>query len=96
MNAIEELKFHEFIQCIDTKVDKHRYKIGLKIVIQSPYVTLCHLWTHALFQLGGMFLAVSALRYVARCRADTELYGKTFTDESEIEDWLEFSLHEAP
>lgn len=31
--AIEELKFHEFIQCIDTKVDKHRYKIGLKIVI---------------------------------------------------------------
>ena len=46
-----------------------------------------------------MFLAVSRvlrlLRYVARCRADTELYGKSFADMNEIEDWLEFSLHEA-
>ena len=43
-----------------------------------------------------MFLAVSrVLRYVARCRADTELYGKSFADMNEIEDWLEFSLHEA-
>lgn len=38
--------------------------------------------------------SAAVARYVARCRADTELYGKTFTDESEIEDWLEFSLHE--
>ena len=43
-----------------------------------------------------MFLAVSrVLRYVARCRADTELYGKSFADMNEIEDWLEFYLHEA-
>lgn len=31
-------------------------------------------------------------RYIARCRADTELYGRSFMDECEIEDWLEFSL----
>ena len=38
----------------------------------------------------------SLLRYVARCRADSELYGRNFMDESDIEDWLEFSHNEAP
>lgn len=38
--------------------------------------------------------SAAVARYVARCRADTELYGKSFADESKIEDWLEFSLHE--
>lgn len=34
-------------------------------------------------------------RYVARCRADTSLYGDSLVDEMEIDEWLDFGIHEA-
>jgi len=40
----------------------------------------------------GCISGHAVTRYIARCRADTELYGRSFMDECEIEDWLEFSL----
>jgi elongation factor 1-gamma len=33
-------------------------------------------------------------RYVARCRADTSLYGKCFDDEGQIDTWMEFSTYD--
>merc|ERR1712216_699049 len=33
-------------------------------------------------------------RYVARCRADTSLYGNNFDDEGQIDTWMEFSTYE--
>lgn len=33
-------------------------------------------------------------RYVARCRADTSLYGKCFDDEGQIDTWMEFCTYE--
>jgi len=33
-------------------------------------------------------------RYVARCRADTGLYGNSFEDEGQIDTWMEFSTYE--
>jgi elongation factor 1-gamma len=33
-------------------------------------------------------------RYVARCRADTSLYGKSFDDEGQIDTWMEFCTYE--
>ena len=35
------------------------------------------------------------LRYVARCRSDLALYGSNFSEEGDIDEWLEFALHEA-
>lgn len=43
---------------------------------------------------GIIFTSNAIARYVARCRADTCLYGKCFDDEGAIDTWLEFCTHE--
>eukprot|EP00443_Scrippsiella_acuminata_P029731 CAMPEP_0115189894 /NCGR_PEP_ID=MMETSP0270-20121206/11748_1 /TAXON_ID=71861 /ORGANISM="Scrippsiella trochoidea, Strain CCMP3099" /LENGTH=395 /DNA_ID=CAMNT_0002603095 /DNA_START=22 /DNA_END=1206 /DNA_ORIENTATION=- len=44
--------------------------------------------------MGCIFTTNAIARYVARCRADTSLYGKSFDDECQIDTWLEFCTHE--
>jgi len=44
--------------------------------------------------MGCIFTTNAIARYVARCRADTSLYGKCFDDECQIDTWLEFCTHE--
>lgn len=44
--------------------------------------------------LGCIFTSNAIARYVARCRADTLIYGRCFDDESKIDSWLEFCTHE--
>jgi elongation factor 1-gamma len=43
---------------------------------------------------GCVFTSNAVARYVSRCRADTDLYGRSFDDEGQIDTWLEFSTHE--
>lgn len=55
--------------------------------------------SHKLWTYGGTpwdpKILSDALRYVARCRSDLALYGSNFSEEGDIDEWLEFSLHEA-
>jgi len=44
--------------------------------------------------MGCVFTSNAIARYVARCRADTALYGKCFDDEGQIDTWMEFCTHE--
>ena len=44
--------------------------------------------------LGCVFTSNAIARFVARCRADTSLYGTCFDDEGQIDSWLEFCTHE--
>jgi len=44
--------------------------------------------------MGCIASSNAIARYVARCRADTTLYGKCFDDEGQIDTWLEFSTYE--
>jgi len=44
--------------------------------------------------MGCIFTSNAIARYVARCRADTALYGKCFDDESQIDTWMEFCTQE--
>lgn len=44
--------------------------------------------------MGCIFTSNAIARYVARCRADTALFGKSFDDEGSIDSWLEFCTHE--
>merc|ERR1719162_452869 len=44
--------------------------------------------------MGCIFTSNAIARYIARCRADTALYGKCFDDEGQIDTWLEFCTHE--
>lgn len=43
---------------------------------------------------GCIFNSNAIARYVARCRADTFIYGKRFDDEAQIDAWLELCTHE--
>eukprot|EP00927_Polykrikos_kofoidii_P057780 TRINITY_DN5196_c0_g2_i1.p1 TRINITY_DN5196_c0_g2~~TRINITY_DN5196_c0_g2_i1.p1 ORF type:complete len:644 (+),score=166.56 TRINITY_DN5196_c0_g2_i1:87-2018(+) len=43
---------------------------------------------------GCIFSSNSIARYFARCRADSQMYGNSFRDESAIDTWLEFCTHE--
>jgi len=43
---------------------------------------------------GCIFNSNAIARYVARCRADTFIYGKSFDDEAQIDSWLELCTHE--
>jgi len=44
--------------------------------------------------MGCIFTSNAIARYIARCRADTSLYGKSFDDEGKIDTWMEFCTHE--
>lgn len=44
--------------------------------------------------MGVLFTSNSIAKYIARCRADTSLYGNSFDEEGAIDTWLEFCLHE--
>jgi len=44
--------------------------------------------------MGCIFTSNAIARYVARCRADTPIFGKTFNHEGLIDTWLEFCTHE--
>lgn len=44
--------------------------------------------------MGCIASSNAIARYVARCRADTGLYGSSFDDEGQIDTWMEFSSHE--
>merc|ERR1719444_678293 len=44
--------------------------------------------------MGCVFSSNAIARYVARCRADTDLYGRCFDDEGRIDTWMEFCTHE--
>eukprot|EP00411_Alexandrium_monilatum_P014053 CAMPEP_0175269774 /NCGR_PEP_ID=MMETSP0093-20121207/45034_1 /TAXON_ID=311494 /ORGANISM="Alexandrium monilatum, Strain CCMP3105" /LENGTH=482 /DNA_ID=CAMNT_0016564445 /DNA_START=60 /DNA_END=1508 /DNA_ORIENTATION=+ len=44
--------------------------------------------------MGVVFTSNAIARFVARCRADTPIYGKCFDDEGQIDTWLEFCTHE--
>jgi len=43
---------------------------------------------------GCIFTSNAVARYVARCRSDLALYGSNFSEEGDIDEWLEFDLHE--
>jgi len=44
---------------------------------------------------GGCIATSNAIaRFVARCRADTSLYGNNFDEEGQIDTWMEFSTYE--
>lgn len=43
---------------------------------------------------GSIFESNAICRYVARIRADTGLYGKTFYDSAQVDSWIDFSAHE--
>jgi len=43
---------------------------------------------------GSLFSSQSIARYIARCRADTPLFGRGFNEEGQIDTWLEFCTHE--
>lgn len=45
-------------------------------------------------EFGCIATSHAVARYVARCRQDSALYGKSFNDQGEIDTWLEFCLHE--
>merc|ERR1719408_972763 len=44
--------------------------------------------------MGCIASSNAIARYVARCRADTSLYGNSFDDEGQIDTWMEFSTYE--
>jgi len=44
--------------------------------------------------MGCIAQSNAIARFVARCRADTGLYGNSFDDEGQIDTWMEFSTHE--
>mmetsp|Transcript_11885 Transcript_11885/g.27868 ORF Transcript_11885/g.27868 Transcript_11885/m.27868 type:complete len:388 (-) Transcript_11885:167-1330(-) len=44
--------------------------------------------------MGCVFTSNAVARYVARCRADTSIYGRCFDDEGQIDTWMEFCSHE--
>jgi len=43
---------------------------------------------------GCLFTSTAIARYIAKCRSDTDLFGRSFDDESLIDTWLEFATHE--
>jgi len=43
---------------------------------------------------GCLFTSNAIARYVARCRADTPLYGRSFDEEGQIDTWVEFCTHD--
>jgi elongation factor 1-gamma len=45
-------------------------------------------------ETGCMWSSNAIARYVARCRADTPLFGMCFNDEGKIDTWLEFGINE--
>jgi len=44
--------------------------------------------------MGCITSSNAIARYIARCRADTSLYGNSFDDEGQIDTWMEFSTYE--
>jgi len=43
---------------------------------------------------GCLFTSNAIARYIARCRADTSLYGLNFDEEGKIDTWIDFCTHE--
>lgn len=44
--------------------------------------------------MGCIFTSCSIARYIARCRSDTPLFGRSFLEEGLIDSWLDFCTHE--
>jgi len=77
-----ELKTAKF----DVQKDVHKPDFATK----NPTLKVPFLET----DMGCIFTSNAIARYIARCRADTSLYGKSFDDESMIDTWMEFCTHE--
>lgn len=73
---------------LDTKV--HDTPVSAKLRATHPTGKFPALDT----DMGVIFSSNAIARYVARCRADSQLYGKSFDEESRIDTWLEFCTQE--
>jgi len=76
---------------LDTrKFDAEKVSKKPDFISENPFGKVPYLET----EMGCICTSNAIARFIARCRADTSLYGRTFAEEGQIDTWMEFCTHE--